>query len=408
MSGNCIQSLPPEIQYCKFLGNIDLNSNELVSLPETFGEIGFSLFELDLGNNKLESLPDNFGHLSRIVNLNVCDNKLTDLPVSMGQMKFLSKCLIDRNPIQNYDLLAKYSLTVDHVKEYLAKRLFLQTQEQKATSDKTAANKPGTTSNATKKKALATSDGAVESAKKEKSSARANATPILSAKEKARTISGSTTAMPPAQTPSKFSTGQTAPRSQPRMLNATPDIASPKQQQQQTLTSKQMQADQLVAVKSPQPLTPNGEDASAVEWNDEAEQLTKKIQKTVVFLKTESDLIKSALDGLGSQNSIGEVIGIAKAMKEVVQLCDETKQKYPVPANEPFQVNPECDQVTNLKLSTIYAVNEVESLLFHYLKTVTRRIYIPAQYEAFFALFLKLAHLMHEITKKFANEEQEQ
>jgi Leucine-rich repeat (LRR) protein len=76
LSGNCIQTLPPEISYCKFLGtfllllgciicnyvgNIDLNSNELVSLPDTFGEIGYSLFELDLGNNKLESLPDNFG-----------------------------------------------------------------------------------------------------------------------------------------------------------------------------------------------------------------------------------------------------------------------------------------------------------------------------------------------------------
>lgn len=79
LSGNCIHTLPPEISYCKFLGassfsfpltpvgNVDLNSNELASLPESFGEIGLSLFELDLGNNKLEILPENFGSLDGFI-----------------------------------------------------------------------------------------------------------------------------------------------------------------------------------------------------------------------------------------------------------------------------------------------------------------------------------------------------
>jgi hypothetical protein len=321
-------------------------------------------------------------------------------------------------------------MSMDHFNDYLEKRLFLVEQEQKAYKKQNRASGAYTSSAVatatTKKKErpLSTSSDAIEKKEKEKplsphlevnriethktTKPTQKSLSPSSSTEKVRSISTSSTGSGKG-----FNTGQTAPRSQPRIndarANAT-EILSPQkqqqQQQQQQLLLQQQKEAQLkekLLLAHQELLSPK---ESTAEWSDEAEQMTKKIQKTVVFLKSEADKIKSALEGLGTTTTIAEVIAIAKAMKEVLACLDDVKQKYPVPQSPPFEVNPQTDQVTNLKMSTLYAVNEVESLLFNYLKIVSKKIYIPDQYETFFQLFLKLAHLMHEITKKFTSEEQ--
>jgi len=69
--------------------------------------------------------------MSRIVALNLCDNKLTDLPLTMGNCQHLEQILIDRNHFRDQELLRRYGLGSDHLKDFLSKRLFAYTQEQK-------------------------------------------------------------------------------------------------------------------------------------------------------------------------------------------------------------------------------------------------------------------------------------
>jgi len=89
------------------------------------------LLELNLGNNQLSKLPGDFGNMSRLVSLNLADNKLTDLPLSMGACVHLDSVLLERNPIKDAELMRKYNIGTDHLNDYLAKRLFAFTQDQK-------------------------------------------------------------------------------------------------------------------------------------------------------------------------------------------------------------------------------------------------------------------------------------
>jgi len=89
------------------------------------------LLELNLGNNHLTKLPTDFGNMSRLVSLNLCDNKLADLPISLGACAHLDSVILDRNPIKDPELLRKYEIGTDHLLDYLGKRLFAQTQENK-------------------------------------------------------------------------------------------------------------------------------------------------------------------------------------------------------------------------------------------------------------------------------------
>jgi len=69
--------------------------------------------------------------MARMVSLNLCDNRLTDLPLSVGACVNLDQVLLDRNPIKDQELLRKYAIGTDHLMDYLGKRLFAFTQDQK-------------------------------------------------------------------------------------------------------------------------------------------------------------------------------------------------------------------------------------------------------------------------------------
>jgi Leucine-rich repeat (LRR) protein len=102
----------------------------MTSLPKEFPGC-IRLLELNLGNNKLSKLPGDFGNMSRLVSLNLADNQLTDLPLSMGACVHMDSCLLERNPIKDQELMRKYNIGTDHLNDYLAKRLFAFTQDQK-------------------------------------------------------------------------------------------------------------------------------------------------------------------------------------------------------------------------------------------------------------------------------------
>eukprot|EP01116_Phalansterium_solitarium_P002113 TRINITY_DN11963_c0_g1_i1.p1 TRINITY_DN11963_c0_g1~~TRINITY_DN11963_c0_g1_i1.p1 ORF type:complete len:355 (-),score=124.12 TRINITY_DN11963_c0_g1_i1:29-1093(-) len=84
------------------------------------------MLELNLATNRIDMLPYGIGHLSRLVVLNLSDNLLTDLPVSIGLCQGLgqigSGINLDRNPIQDSSMLKKWKIGTDHLLDYLEKR----------------------------------------------------------------------------------------------------------------------------------------------------------------------------------------------------------------------------------------------------------------------------------------------
>ena len=75
-------------------GDLWLNSNNLTSLPESFGnlKIGGSL---DLDFNKLESLPESFGNLQIGGSLELRYNKLKSLPESYDDIDVKGNIYMD-------------------------------------------------------------------------------------------------------------------------------------------------------------------------------------------------------------------------------------------------------------------------------------------------------------------------
>ena len=67
------------------------------------------------------------GRMTRLVVLNLSDNKLSDLPVSLGLCYGLAKLgagiQVERNLIQDQTLLQKYKIGTDHLQDYLEKKM---------------------------------------------------------------------------------------------------------------------------------------------------------------------------------------------------------------------------------------------------------------------------------------------
>jgi Leucine-rich repeat (LRR) protein len=81
----------------KKLQELDLDRNQLTSLPDYIGELG-NLERLGLAYNQLTSLPDCIGELKNLKRLDLACNKLTSLPDCVGELRSLERLYIENNP----------------------------------------------------------------------------------------------------------------------------------------------------------------------------------------------------------------------------------------------------------------------------------------------------------------------
>ena len=70
------------------LESLDLYNNKLEELPESIGKLS-TLKELDLYRNKLKNLPKSFGKLENLKRLTILENDITELPESIKKLKKL-------------------------------------------------------------------------------------------------------------------------------------------------------------------------------------------------------------------------------------------------------------------------------------------------------------------------------
>lgn len=150
VSNNRLRSLPNEIGYLcslvelrcsgnpplsqvprtvRSLGHLELASFDFCGLSSLPAEITYCsrLLELNLANNRLRELPRDFGRLTRLTTLNLSENQLTELPMSMGRCQALGELgagvQLDGNPIANAQLLKARAIGPDHLMFFLEKRM---------------------------------------------------------------------------------------------------------------------------------------------------------------------------------------------------------------------------------------------------------------------------------------------
>jgi hypothetical protein len=68
--------------------NLDLRNNRLTALPASIGNLT-ALTDIELGNNRLTALPESIGNLTALTKLVVWANRLTSLPESIGKLAAL-------------------------------------------------------------------------------------------------------------------------------------------------------------------------------------------------------------------------------------------------------------------------------------------------------------------------------
>lgn len=184
LCGNNIERLPDELGMMEDLNALDLSGNKLKEFPSACCGMK-RMMELDLGNNKLTKLPEEFGNMDRLVFVSICDNKIEVLPESLGKCRFIDKFLLDRNPIRDQEMMAKYNLSMDHWKDFMEKKHFLIDQAKKAQAKEDEKNKFNKERSEKKKEREAAREKEAQQAAKKESVKRTEAPRELSAQDKA-------------------------------------------------------------------------------------------------------------------------------------------------------------------------------------------------------------------------------
>ena len=99
LQGNEISTIPPTIEsLASVLTALDLSSNKIASIPAQVCGL-FTLRDLNLSRNKLIALPQNFGNLKALQRVNVSVNRLTALPSSLEALGALQELDVSKNKL---------------------------------------------------------------------------------------------------------------------------------------------------------------------------------------------------------------------------------------------------------------------------------------------------------------------
>ena len=90
--------VPAEIGQLTSLKDLSLYGNRLTSVPAEIGQLT-SLIALDLEGNQLTSVPAEIGQLTSLENLYLTDNKLTSVPAEIGQLTSLKELCLHLNKL---------------------------------------------------------------------------------------------------------------------------------------------------------------------------------------------------------------------------------------------------------------------------------------------------------------------
>ncbi|PFH44924.1 hypothetical protein AMATHDRAFT_10419 [Amanita thiersii Skay4041] len=123
---NDIVEIQSEISLFGSLKTIDLHSNKIASLPDSFGDL-MSLTNLDLSHNNLASLPDNLFSLPVLMILNISHNQFTSIPFNAP---FAKNGSVTRRVSSNF-----FSITIDRATSPLPRLHTLDASHNKITAD---------------------------------------------------------------------------------------------------------------------------------------------------------------------------------------------------------------------------------------------------------------------------------
>ncbi|MEG2643416.1 MAG: leucine-rich repeat domain-containing protein, partial [Eubacterium sp.] len=98
LNGNQLTSLPDSIGNLEQLEMLDLSENQLTSLPESIGNL-VNLQILGLISNQLTSLPESIENLVNLEWLYLSRNQLTSLPESIGKLTSLKILVLGSNQL---------------------------------------------------------------------------------------------------------------------------------------------------------------------------------------------------------------------------------------------------------------------------------------------------------------------
>jgi internalin A len=87
------------------LQNLNVSNNQLTNLPESISQLT-QLQNLNINDNQLSNLPESIGQLAKLQSLNVSNNELISLPESIKSLNFLEELYLHGNDALNLPLEA--------------------------------------------------------------------------------------------------------------------------------------------------------------------------------------------------------------------------------------------------------------------------------------------------------------
>ncbi|CAL5402983.1 unnamed protein product [Camellia sinensis] len=124
-SNNCITSLPEELVNCLKLSKLDVEGNKLTVLSESIFASCIMLTELNASKNLLSGMPQSIGSLSRLIRLDLHQNRISSIPSSIMGCSSLVEFYMGNNLLSSLPAeigalpcLGTFDLHSNQLKEY--------------------------------------------------------------------------------------------------------------------------------------------------------------------------------------------------------------------------------------------------------------------------------------------------